>query len=472
MMNDRDAVTQRAVPVWLALGLPCLLSVLILFVVWPGFMSWDSLHALDEARHGVSGGDYPPFVSYVWCPLDKIYPGPALMLFFQNTLLLVSLGWLLRSMGMGYRSFVACLILLTTFPPVLGPMLVVWKDVLMAACFTAAIASIVHETSLGENESWQWKWWLGLAAWLVFVGSAVRFNAVVAAIPLWWWMAFRAHARMHARLPVILSFLIMISVTALWLVNHYRLPDFSRLAPASYMSILKSFDLIGTSYFADQVLLPPTMYQQYPGYSAEDIARIYHPEHVNLCIAVYNKPPAGDARRYPHTELASSEEIDGAWRQAICHYPLAYFRHRLAVISQLVGLGTTHAFYATHYGVDANELGVKFVPGSLSEGVASYVLRTADLTLCRAWVLYLLGFITMALTLLWRVRGSQPPLIIAASGFIYLLCFLPVLPAADMRYNLYGLISVGVASLWMWALLVEHFQSQGLLVPEAAARGI
>lgn len=51
----------------------------ILLAVYPGFMSYDSLRALRDARGSVGGGTYPPFVSYVWRVFDWIWPGPALM---------------------------------------------------------------------------------------------------------------------------------------------------------------------------------------------------------------------------------------------------------------------------------------------------------------------------------------------------------------------------------------------------------
>lgn len=82
---------QSAVNILLPYIWASLLSLFILWVVFPGFMSYDSLHALREARSVVRGGAYPPFVSYVWRIFDFIWPGPALMLTVQNLVLLLSL---------------------------------------------------------------------------------------------------------------------------------------------------------------------------------------------------------------------------------------------------------------------------------------------------------------------------------------------------------------------------------------------
>jgi hypothetical protein len=111
----------------------------ILAAVYPGFMSYDSVRALHEARTAVQGGDYPPFVSYVWRVFDSVWPGPALMLFAQNFLLLLAFATILRLLHYPGPLIVLGVALFCAAPPILGPMLVVWKDIGVSACLCAAV---------------------------------------------------------------------------------------------------------------------------------------------------------------------------------------------------------------------------------------------------------------------------------------------------------------------------------------------
>src|SRR5262245_18344091 len=124
------------VPVLIAL----VMATFILVAVRPGFMSYDSVRALEEARTAVRGGDYPPFVSYVWRVFDWIWPGPPLMMLAQTFVLLLAFASILRTLGSRRYAIAIGVVLFCLVPPILGPMLVVWKDISVSACLTAAVA--------------------------------------------------------------------------------------------------------------------------------------------------------------------------------------------------------------------------------------------------------------------------------------------------------------------------------------------
>jgi hypothetical protein len=60
----------------------------ISFLFYPGFMSYDTLHALRSARNGVIDSMWPPMVSYVWRVVDSIWVNPVSMLFSTNIFLI------------------------------------------------------------------------------------------------------------------------------------------------------------------------------------------------------------------------------------------------------------------------------------------------------------------------------------------------------------------------------------------------
>ncbi|MVT38200.1 hypothetical protein GO497_17930 [Acidovorax citrulli] len=96
-----------------------LLSIAIIYLFYPGFMSYDSWKQLYDAKNRHIGDAHPPIMSMIWRGLDAVYPGPALMLILQVALFSVSLAFVairLAPHPVGRLPF----LLLLIFPPSLG----------------------------------------------------------------------------------------------------------------------------------------------------------------------------------------------------------------------------------------------------------------------------------------------------------------------------------------------------------------
>lgn len=74
-----------------SLAIPLLFSLGVAALFYPGFMSYDTLHALRSARNGVIDSMWPPMVSYVWRVVDLVSSNPSAMHFSQVFLLLFSI---------------------------------------------------------------------------------------------------------------------------------------------------------------------------------------------------------------------------------------------------------------------------------------------------------------------------------------------------------------------------------------------
>jgi hypothetical protein len=90
MRTGRHAELVRTLAV-LATGL-----VVVSIYAFPGFMAWDSVEQLAQARAGQLTDWHPPLMSAIWGVLDRIVPGAAAMFVLQNSLFLVGLHALLR----------------------------------------------------------------------------------------------------------------------------------------------------------------------------------------------------------------------------------------------------------------------------------------------------------------------------------------------------------------------------------------
>lgn len=65
------------------LFVPLLFALAICAIFYPGFMSYDTLHAMRGARSGVTDSMWPPMVSYVWRVVDFVSDNPTAMHFFR-----------------------------------------------------------------------------------------------------------------------------------------------------------------------------------------------------------------------------------------------------------------------------------------------------------------------------------------------------------------------------------------------------
>jgi hypothetical protein len=418
------------------LGLPYLtalcLAAGITISVWPGFMSYDSLLQLREARQGVGGGCYPTLPSYMWMPFDAIWPGPALMLTFQNGLFLLAVAHLLvratRWHAVPISLLTAAFALL---PPLFGPMLVVWKDVGMMAFLAAGAAMLLHaetaRTAFARN--------LALVPACLFLtcGAAYRLNAIPAVLPFVFWMAglLRPSARPAARSALALLALALIAAVVFSL-STWRLPSFERLPRATNHLNGFVFDLYGISHFSRHMVVPPEFIAAYPDYSLRDVDEIYRPFHMNYLV--FHMPDTMDAR-LPARRFDDPARIASLWRKAICSHPGAYLRHRLSVCSELISLHRRPVFYPTHPQVDPNDLGVAHRPTRLTRLAVGYEMAAAQTPFARPWIYYVPASICAAFLLSRRPPGARLPLVLAASAACYMAPYALIGIAADLRYN-------------------------------------
>src|ERR1043166_9005219 len=120
---------------WLAAWPPLAILVIgwlgFLVYAYPGYMSFDSVWQLREARSGVFTSWHPPAMAMLWRITECVVAGPLGMLILQSVAFLAGAYLLLRRyMPPLAAAVVASLIL--WFPPVATTLAVIWKDSQMA----------------------------------------------------------------------------------------------------------------------------------------------------------------------------------------------------------------------------------------------------------------------------------------------------------------------------------------------------
>lgn len=429
---------------FLALAVVALISI----ASYPGFMSFDSVEALRQARQGVEGSQYPPFGSYVWRIFDWVWPGPTLMQIFQNGVLLLSFAWILNNIGWPVLVRLVVLALFSAVPALLGTMLVVWKDVAVAAFYMLSLA-VAFEISC--SKSYRRKRWLTAAAVLsLFCGMAYRFNAASGALPILIYIfllnkdgAAGVRGGVKIGIKAFAALLIMFSVV--WIINSFRFPEFTRLEKNTNMTSIMRYDLVGISV--------------YSGVSFID-DKFGNPVDINYLKKMY------DAR---HLNITSHNDVEGRvaekmdglfkrWMDAILRNPIAYLRHRFAVFSEYIGLHGHEVFYVTHPNVDENKLGVSHTPNRLTPVLVNYVVSFKQNILDRAWVYYLIGVMALILTLASRrsIPYRTEATVALASALLYLAPMFFITPAGDLRYNFWSIGGTLVSLIFVLAGLIKY----------------
>lgn len=404
----------------------------ILVAVYPGLMSYDSVRALEEARSAVRGGDYPPFVSYVWRVFDFVWPGPSLMLFAQDFLLVFAFASILRTLRYPALLVVAGALLFCLVPPILGPMLVVWKDIGVSACLCAGVACFLAAERARRPA-------LAIASGVVMLafGAAYRWNAITALVPLAAWFAWRGgFADLPRGRAIAAGGALLAGITLfIGILNSYRLPDFVRLPPPLGAGSIMVHDLVAMSALCGRDLVPHADPATRSDDAVEYYRRIYDPRHVQLMAG-------NDREGRLATYFAVPEPIvRAAYFAAIRDEPLTYLAHRTAVFRELVGLGAGRTYIPTNVGVAENDLGVTHHPTRLTRYVLRYVWDASANPAGKPWLYYLIAALALVVAILRHGASERAAAVaVATSGVCYLVPLYFVTPAADVRYNHWSLV--------------------------------
>jgi hypothetical protein len=356
------------------------------------------------------------------------------MLLLQNGILLAGLGIILYCLRPPILVSLLLQVLFVATPIILGPMLVVWKDIGMSAFLVMSIALIVYASARQSLLA------LGAALACLIIGGCYRLNAFPALLPLGFagLLVLRDNARVGEsymqwpRLLVIYAAGIAITAAIIAASVSFRLPDLKPLPKVFNAEMTEIFDLLGTSVCLRENLVPEAFFT----YSAspDDLIRVYKPQHMQLSFG------EGRSDLMQYAGFQQITDLGQRWRRAVLAHPLCYLRHRLLVASFLLGANTGAVFYPTHPGLDANDLGIKIQPTALTERVVRYVESAAQPAwgivnlLARGWSWGLAAGICWFYLVTRRRPMRRLASIICASGVLYLAEAIFVIPAADARY--------------------------------------
>ena len=434
-------------PPWLAAaGLAALVAGTIAWAVWPGYMSYDSLLAWDQARYGVQTALWPPLHTYLFQLSLAAGAGAGGLLAVQLFLLVfgavLAIRMLVPRRALGWTLALLFLAGLAYFPPLLGSMLAHWRDVPTAAF---ALMGLALWLAAAERRSPV----LLVAAILSFgVSLGLRYNALVLVAPALALMVWRPYLGAPARgwTRALVVAVVALSLGLAWASTQWRLPDGVKLPNPGGLGGAQLFDLIGVSACSGRNHLPPAVSGGQPVTIAQ-LRRAYDPRHLQMTLA-----PRPGVPRLVETDAAGA--VPQVWREVLVTEAPCYIAHRSAVFVEQMGMARTGVFYPVHGGVDPNPHGLALARPQTALKLNAYIRAHADEWARRPFLLYAAA---AGLGLLAARRDRRLGLLILAllaGAFAYPALLFVAAPAADARYifpsNVLSLL-IALASLGVLA---------------------
>ncbi len=403
----------------------------LIVYAYPGYMTWDSVQQLQEARHPPLTDWHPPMMALLWRLTDAITSGPFPMLVIQTTVMLLGLDGIMRRVLAPRRAAIAAVVLFL-FPANLVVIAVIWKDSLMAALLLAGAAALLSPE----------RRWRALGCVLICLATTLRYNAPAATLPivllLFQWRDGSTRLRRYAL------------AAGVWLVITIVAFGASKLVTGkeshAWHGSVAIFDIGGTLAHA------PSMSDE--KFRGELIGMTPIPtERIQKKLRKYAYSPAwwgplllGDTRIFeaPETQ-AQRDAVSATWRHVVTKYPGAYLKHRRDVFLAVLGLNdlpTGAVWTGFHTDLESDLLVHRARHSRLQVAIADLLRVFEDSFVFRPWFYAILALLTLPLC-----RRSRVAFVLLASGILYELTLVVIAPSSDYRYSHWMIVCTAIGIL-------------------------
>ena len=292
-------------------------------IYYPGIMTADTWYVYGDIPAESAGDWQSPVMTWIWGRLQTFLPGspPGPMFLLIATIYWAAFGVLTNAVARRSPRMAILVPIVALSPPAFLLVGVIWRDVLMAACWLLAAA--LGLSAAGSRRYRMVFQGLGLA--LIALGLLMRpnalFGAPVLAAYVIWPSAFSLKRWALLYVPGVVVFYAVIQI-AFYGLLHARVQHLTH-------SILV-FDLGGISAFSGT--------NQFPGKWSEAestfiVDGCYQPAYWDTywwkdpCSWVMDKL---DGDQPDQKKLFGTPELFDAWKKAVIAHPVAYLQHRLS----------------------------------------------------------------------------------------------------------------------------------------------
>ena len=394
-----------------------------------GVITPDTVDQFQQSLSGHYDDWHPPITAWVWHLIIKLSPGSAGILIFDVALYWIGFGLFSRRLLREGKFLEAFLVLaIGALPIPFGQMGSILKDPFLAALCLVGAALITDPEGGPLSRA--------AALLVLIVATAVRFNALFATLPMAIAMLPPGSFRTWPRRAAAVALPAAILIASTWLINvaalqpHRSEPIFS----------LVNFDLGGIAAHGGG--------NPYPSMSDVDTRQmtalcykpsLYNGQNSDACSTVED-----GLRDYAHSHGVAATAI---WIQAVSKAPFAYAAHRLDHLNQnwrfLVHHVPTDAVYMMS---EPNELGLQFTPNALTVAIvkAAQAMAWSPLGRPATWIAVAIALLLAS----GQLPSRETIRVLAISALVYGAGYGAVSVAPDMRYNLWTMTAVMIASIF------------------------
>jgi hypothetical protein len=414
--------------------------VLDALIYYPGLMSPDSVHQLEQAATGNYWDWHPPLMAAFWRILNYFWFGPQPMLFFQLLLLWGSCFMLTRLFLEKHRLLVIPAALLFFMPYVQNFAGVIWKDIQMSAAWLFACVIMLNAAKRGRRMNVAEA---VMSIILLAYGCWLRSNALTGLVALiFMWLLSGRTAAPVSRTTFFRfaagSIVIMLSTVALESIIKKNI---LKATPGHISVYLYSIDLASIFYNTGDLILPERILKS-PDYDTAFIRRNFrYGTFDNIWFSDTGK------RMFQHLDEVSEREFRSCWISAIKKHPGAYLHSR--TIRFLAFLRISHTgekMQIIHPYMQPNKYGFTYEGGPPTWKFYDVILFFRDTPLMQPWFWFLLNIIILIVAALRRPDYRPFILALSCSSLLYILPQFFFTPAdTEFRYFYWTTLSVSLS---------------------------
>jgi hypothetical protein len=424
-------------------------------IMYPGFMTYDAVNQILEARAGVFSDWHPPLMAMIWRLLEHLMPGPAPMLFLQLGLIWLGAFLVFHAFFQSCSSKIAASLLCGLFflPPMFGVSGAILKDMLMWGALLTAFGVAGHINSTTNQELWLTGVLSILTLLLLWLAILLRHNAIFATIPLLGFAIFRLFPKdnlwglIRAIIPAaIIAALLFAASGAInkQFADRHTQPWVANAA----------FDIVGILKRMEDKTAQQTLFAQLAqslnsSGTVEPVLQAYTPMYWREVFR--SKPPT---LLLPENSIGpvihgfesfSAEQLSALhqlWTQSIIAEPLLWLRHRFAVSKYVLGWVPESSWSPVIMGMDfpldlAKDYGSIQVSTALQNKLETVLYSLIDYWFFQPWPYFLVSIIILAVMFFRPINANIEITCLISSGLLHEIGLLLAAPSPDFRYSHY-----------------------------------
>jgi hypothetical protein len=399
-----------------------------LWAFYPGYVTQDSAEQYHQARTGDFDTHHPPLMAMLWRITDRVIPGPGGLFALFAIAYWAALAFVAAYSMRGRWWQVVAVAIIGFWPPMIGLIAHVWKDVGLLTMFMLA-------TGLLVRESWRpSRLLLIVALGLIALGAGFRHNGLFAALPFMpylaarWVQAKEQGTATRTRIITIAVLAFLATTLIAQLPNYF--PNVKR---RSMWPTVALWDLAAVSIDQGRILIPDSLVR-----SPLTLPELQSTFDDSTNTSTFSTGKIVLSLFAPYS-AKQDRDLLHAWLALPFQHAAAYWRHRWRLTRRLFGSGDegrpAGLVLQPEYQTMAGNPAITPNHSRLNNFVMASLFYVIGTPLFGGWFYLSIALVVLVSCIRRSGRAHhQLTVTIAISGLCYALPLIVISGAADFRY--------------------------------------